>query len=131
MKRFISLTLAVVMLSLSLFALASCGGMSGTYVSETGYLTYEFTARKLIKSDEYTEFDTVYTYEVQKNGSNRYILLTLEGYEYDGDDASVAAYVAAQNAALEGKTQEPQRLYYTEKADGTIKIGALTFVKQD
>ena len=68
---------------------------------------------------------------MQKNGSTRYILLTLEGYEYDGDDASVTAYVAAQNAALEGKTQEAERLYYTEKADGTIKIGTLTFVKQD
>ena len=131
MKRLLSLFLAVLLLSLSLLSLTACGGLSGEYVSETGFLTYEFTSKKLIARDKYTEFATVYTYEIQKNGSARYILLTLEGYEYDGEDADVAAYVEAQNAALEGKTSEPVRQYYAENEDGTIKIGTITFVKKD
>ena len=131
MKRILSLTLAVLLLSLSLLSLSACGGFSGKYVSQSGYLTYEFSARKLVVSDEYTDFETVYTYEVQKNGSTRYILLTLEGYEYDGTDASVSAYVASLNEALEGKTSEPVRQYFSENADGTLKIGTITFVKKD
>ena len=131
MKRLLSLSLAVLLLFLALLSLAACGGISGEYVSENGFLTYEFTSKRLITSNEYTEFETVYTYEIQKNGSARYILLTLEGYEYDGEDADVAAYVEAQNAALEGKTSKPDRQYYAENEDGTIKIGTITFVKKD
>jgi len=131
MKRSLSLILSILLLSLSLLSLTACGGLSGEYVSQSGFLTYEFTAKKLVTTDEYTDFKTVYSYEIQKNGSARYILLTLEGYEYDGTDADVSAYVASLNEALEGKTNEPVRQYYVENEDGTIKIGTTTFVKKD
>ena len=131
MKRILSLALAVLLLTLSLLSLAACGDLSGKYVSQSGFLTYEFSAKKLVTSDEYTEYSTVYTYEIQKNGSARYIALTLEGYEYDGTDADVSDYVAKLNAALEGKTNEPVRQYFAENEDGTIKIGTVIFVKKD
>ena len=131
MKRIFSLTLAILLLSLSILTLAACGGISGTYVSESGLFTYEFTSRELTKSDGYTEFQTVYSYEIEKNGSNRYIFLTLKEYVYDGEDAAVIAYVDAANKALEGKTAEPEKLFFAEGADGTLTVGSLKFVKQD
>ncbi len=130
MKRFCSLFLAVLVLSLSILSLSACGGMSGTYISESGFLTYTFSSRELTVKDGYTDFDTVYTYEIEKTGSSRYILLTLKEYRYEGDNEAVAAYVEAQNQELQGKEQEAVRRYFAEDTNGVLTIGETKFVKQ-
>lgn len=132
MKRLFSLFLAAFFLCLSLLSLSACGGVSGTYVSESGLLTYEFSARELVASDSYTEFDTVYSYKIEKNGGTRYILLTLKEYRYDGENTAVAAYVDAQNEALKGKEQAATRHYFANTEDGeNLEIGEIVFTRQD
>lgn len=130
MKRFFSLFLAALALSLSLFSLSACNDFAGTYVSKSGVLTYTFTTNELTTEDAYTEYATVYSYTIEKSGSARYLVLTLKGYAYDGDNEAVAAYVTAQNKELAGKKQEPVRRFFSEQSDGSIKVGEIDFIKQ-
>ena len=131
MKRFFSIFLAALLLSVSIFSLSACGGMSGTYISKSGALSYTFSSRELTVKDVYTDFDTVYTYKIERVGSASYIFLTLKEYAYGGDNESVKAYVEAQNKALEGKEQKEERRFFAEDANGVLTIGETEFVKQD
>ena len=131
MKRIVSTLLAVLLLSATLLSLASCGGIAGTYISQTGALTYEFSSKRVVYSDAFTEYDTVYTYEIEKNGSSRYLLLTLEEYTYDGDKQAVKDYVKTLNEELSKTQPKTERYSFIEAADGTYKIGSTTFIKEN
>ena len=131
MKRFLSLLLAALLLSATLLSLTACGGISGTYVSQKGAITYEISSKKVVYSDEFTEYDAVYTYEIEKIGSNRYLVLTLKEYVYDGEKQSVADYVKTLNAEIAKTEQKAERYSFMEAADGTYKIGQTTFIKKD
>ncbi len=133
MKKIISLMLCATLLCLSLLSLAACGGIRGEYVSLTGNVTYEFvSSKKLKRIDPFLEHVAVYTYEIEKNGQNRYMVLTLDSYEYEGEDASVKAYVASLNEAL-AKAESPtvERYAYAEAESGLIVIGNITYQKKD
>ena len=131
MKRILCTLLAVLLLSATVLSLSSCGGISGTYVSQTGAITYELSSREIVTSNQFTEYQAVYSYKLEKNGSNRYIVLTLKEYVYDGDATIVADYVKALNAEIAKTEQKAERIAFIEAADGTYKIGSTTFIKQD
>ena len=132
MKRLLSLLLAALLLTAALLSLASCGSdVKGTYLSENGYYTYEFSRRELTVYNKLEEFGKLYSYKIDELSGNRYLFLTLKEYVYEGENASVAAYVEALNKGLEGTEQKEERIYFAETKEGKIKIGSTLFVKQD
>jgi hypothetical protein len=80
MKRIISTVLVCLLLIGSVFALASCGALSGTYKDITGGVTYDFRGSKVtITVDTYGE-DKVYegTYKVEETEDDKTITFTFE-----------------------------------------------------
>lgn len=131
MKKLLTLLLSVALLATSLFALTACGGISGTYVSQAGSIRYEFSSKEVVRTDAFLDYETVYTYEMEKSGNSRYLLLTLKEYTYDGEDKAVADYVKSLNDAIAGKEQKAERLVFLETAEGTVTIGKISFIKED
>ena len=123
MKRIVSAVLVCLLLVGSAFALASCGGISGTYENAATSTTVEFSG-DTVNISWSTEFlgakvskDTSAKYEIKEND--------------DGDKVIVFTYEegADQHLTLIGDTEFD---FSEGTVDGAkfIKIGALTYTEK-
>lgn len=100
MKRIISTVLVCVLLVGAVFALASCGAISGTYKDVTGNVAYDFSGSKVtITVDNLVGDDSVYEgkYEVtEKDNGDKEITFSF-------DDENVPSIYKGTRAFAEGE----------------------------
>ncbi len=77
MKRILSLLLSAVLLCGCVFALASCGALSGEYKNELTGASYEFKGNKFVYNAAVAAFDAEGTYEITEDeDGDKFITLT-------------------------------------------------------
>ena len=109
MKKIISIVLAAALMLCTLFALASCGGLSGKYELDAfvASATYEFKGNKVTLTAEVGGFEKSFEgkYKLVKDGDAQKI-------EFTFDDKDAEKYTGS---------------FSFEKGDGYIKIGGVKY----
>ena len=131
MKKIISIALVLCLALSVIFALTSCGAISGGTYNVEGLSGLDATQFKVsgskiiytLEEDEETKIDFTFTYEVKEDK----ITVNYEGNSYDGDNSLVKLAISATEVLLKGALNGEKSF---EKGDGYFKIGAVKFVKE-
>lgn len=119
MKKIISAVLVCVLLMCCVFALASCGKLSGTYKDAANITTFEFSGSKVtLRIDNIIGEDTVLEgkYEITEDEEGKQTIT----FTFDSEDDEADAWEAPMSF-LEGKEGDVEY----------IKIGIFKYNKVD